>query len=102
MNCKYRQEYLMKHRCLADKTDCSKTRLTLCRYGGLMLLGWLLFMVLFWLGASKVVNAKGSEIVVWGPADWREKKADCERRAKLLGGAWIVPVEDDRYCIVKK
>lgn len=37
---------------------------------------------------------------VYGPANWREKLKECDRRAILING-YVDYVEDDRYCIVK-
>lgn len=39
--------------------------------------------------------------IVYGPTNYKEKREDCYRRAKLIDG-YIEFVNDDRYCIVTK
>lgn len=90
------------YRCAKDIEPCSLWRLGWCRRFIHLLVLILSAGLYFGIGLARAYEATQNRIVTFGPADWREKKADCERRAKLLGGAWIIPVEDDRYCVVKK
>lgn len=107
LDCQWRYRLYVGHkkherRCFEDSRPCSLWRLGWCmRYIPLAIL-ILAVGLYFGIGLVRAaMDRTENQIVTFGPSDWREKEADCERRAKLLGNCYIEYVDGDRYCVVR-
>lgn len=89
------------YRCARDTEPCSAWRLGWCR--GYIPLAVLIIAagLYFGIGLARAMEKTENQIVTYGPADWREKLRECDRRAILING-YVDFVDDARYCIVKK
>lgn len=69
---------------------------------GCLLAGLVLYFSLCQIDANVATWAEKTVVIKGSPADWRKQSADCDRRAKLIGGYVEYLVDGPVYCRVHK